>query len=327
MSRTAVLSILLIAQFALIILITTFSGDKLATFKTDEKLLGLTLNDVSGIDIEDAQQKAAVSLVSENGEWLISSADNFPVSEAKIKKFLDEFINMEKSWPVATTEAAAKGFKVTDNDYNKKITFKNKDDVKAVLLLGTSPTFRAVNARIAGKDEIYSLALNAYDVTAKNDDWRDRDLLKVKQEDLEEIAVNNLLLKKNDMVPGGFALDVLNDNEVMSKDGVLSLVDKVTGLTFLNVLGKENKSEYQQDKPLLKFSLKVSGNNIDYLVSEQKNEAKDYVLKASTIPFYFQVAKPAIDALKEVNREKLVEAKPSETPTATPTVAPETATK
>ena len=305
MSRKIVLVILLLLQLGLITLLSINSKDKMSAFRSDDKLINVKIGDVTDFEIQDKEQNKAVSLKKVDNAWVLASEDNFPVSEKKITEFIEKISSINKSWPVATSEETAKTFKVLKDDFNKKITIKKGDEVLALLILGTSPSFNAVHARVDGDVNTYSLQFNVADVSAKSEDWQDKDILRVKKEDIDEIVINSLLLKKDENVEGGFSLNVLDKNEKMNKEGVVSLLDKVTGLRYLKVLGRENKNEYRQDEPYFTFSVKTKDKTVDYRVSE--GEEKDlYVLKSSEFPFYFSVPPYVMQNMKKIDRASLV---------------------
>lgn len=323
MSRNVVLAILLVAQLALVTFICCRSGDKMSAFVSDEKLMNFEVSAIDEIDIKVPDQEL-LTFKKTAGAWEIATGDGFPVAQKKVEHLLKQLSDLTKGWPVGVTEVAAKEFKTDAVGFAKKLTLKSDGAIKSELYLGTSPALRAVHARVDGDDNTYSIPLNAYELSEKNEDWQDREVLRVEKEKIKTISLNGFSLKKDEKAEGGFVLSDLTTLEKMKKSAVASLLDKITGLRFFKVLGKENKAEYKQDTPIFTFSVTtLDDKKIDYIVSPSIDD-KLYIIKSSAVPFYFASAVPPLDALKNLKRADLLDVKKPEEalPTPTPTNAP-----
>ena len=136
--------------------ILTFSGRDTGAFASKEPLLDLTLAKVDKITIVE-EGKPALVLNKKGENWLIPGYFGFPVDQEKLGKVTDKLFGITKSWPVATTGAAWKRFKVSGDKFERKIVFSKADFVLNTLYIGSSPSYRKVHARLKDQDEVYSI--------------------------------------------------------------------------------------------------------------------------------------------------------------------------
>ena len=273
-----------------------------------KKLLDFNADQVDGVRIEDG--KSAVELSKVNQEWRLPGID-FPAANEKVKKFLDKLTTMKRGWPVATTSDAAKRFKVTDTEFERKITFRNGDKTLAVLYLGTAPSYRVLNARLDGSSDIYGIELSTYDAGVKDDDWIDKEVLQHKAEDIASVTMDNgLTLERKD---DKWTLDGLKDNEQPNVKEIETLINKLANLRVDGVLGKEKdlKDKYNFDKTLT-MTLK-DGKTITYNMVEPEKETY-YVLKSSALDDYLRVPGYTMKVFVNLKRDDVVQPKEKDKP-------------
>ncbi|MEM1437006.1 MAG: DUF4340 domain-containing protein [Pseudomonadota bacterium] len=165
----------MIVQLLLIgLLLLTNSGPEVAP----ERLLELEPGRVSGITLAVAAEAdadaSAVELTRSADGWLV---DDRRADDDKIDRLLDQLTTLGPGWPVATTSVAQERFAVTDDGFRKKLTFTLDDGSETALLLGTSPGFKRLHARLPESDAVFSIALGDFDLPAKPADWLDKALL------------------------------------------------------------------------------------------------------------------------------------------------------
>ena len=104
---------------------------------------------------------------------------NLQVDSARVDSLMEALFSERTSWPVASTQEAARRFEVTSGKHQRKLEFHAGDEAIATLYLGTSPSFRRIHAREANSDRIYAIELATYDLPMNRDDWLDKSLLQV----------------------------------------------------------------------------------------------------------------------------------------------------
>ena len=299
----AILSGLLLVQLVLALAVN-LTGDEYGAFESREKLLAFDRQALNGLRIEDEKQH--VRLQRQDGKWLLSEEEGFPADGQSVEGLLDKLAALDKGWPVATTGTAAKRFKVADAQFERKLTLLAGDESLAELYVGTSPGFRKAHVRPAGADEIFAVAFNSWEASAKPDDWIDKDILKLDGDEVQQIEMPGVSLQRQD---DRLRLTDLTAEEETDAEAVKNLLSKLTGLYILASLGTQEKPEWRQDKPALEIRLvEQDGKTLNYRFS-QPTEETYYVLKRSDIPYYLKVGAFSVKPFLETTREKLVRLK------------------
>ncbi|WP_341503310.1 DUF4340 domain-containing protein [Gallaecimonas sp. GXIMD4217] len=163
----------------------------------------------------------SLTLVREDGRWRLPGLGQLPVNERKLERALDQALALEAGWPVASTAASHGRFKVAEEGYERRLSFKAGND-ELVLLLGSSPAFRLSHVRLAGSDAVYQGEISAYQWPLAAEDWLDKGLL----------ALDRLTRIQG----GDFALEHRDEQWTLAGDGqgdataIQALVGKLRGL-------------------------------------------------------------------------------------------------
>jgi hypothetical protein len=150
------LGIVLLAQLVLIA-ITWWPTDP-AAHRT-RPLLNLERDEITAIEIVRKPPEGdpvPVQLVREAGQWTVRSSAGYPASDDKVEKLLDQLLSIEVSGPVATQPSSHEAFKVSDEEYGRRVDVTAGSEHLS-LLLGAS-TSKSVNIRISGEPEVYHVA-------------------------------------------------------------------------------------------------------------------------------------------------------------------------
>jgi hypothetical protein len=301
-----ILSVLLTVQVGLAVILD-MNSNSYSAFQPKEKLLAFDSKQVDGVSI--STQKKSIELKRQNGKWILPEDEGFPANQSAVTGLLDKLTVLQKGWPVATTDEAAQHFKVADDNFERKLTLSSGGKTVATLYVGTSPGYRKVHVRPAGEDSVYSVAFNAWEANAKPDDWIDQDILKLDPKTVQRIDMSGIVLEREG---DKLKLDGLDDKQQTNQQEAKSLLGKLAGLRIESLLGKQDKPDYQQDKPVLDVKLtQTDGKTLEYRFSKPK--AGDYyVLKRSDRADYFKVADFEVSPIKDEARNKLVQVKPEE---------------
>lgn len=301
-----VLSGLLIVQLALALGLN-LTSEEYGAFEPQKKLLAFDRNSIEGLRIADGER--SIELRKRDGKWLLPESGDFPADRNAVGKLLEKLAGLEKGWPVATSSGAAKRFKVGEDVFERKVALLTKDESNPTLYVGSSPGFRKVHVRPEGEDAVYAVAFNTWEANAKADDWIDKEVLNLDEQEVERIDLPGITLQKEGdaLVPAD-----LGELEEGDAEAVGAFVSKLTGLRISSLLGTEAKPEFGQDAPELEAKVARRGGEIlTYRFSKPK-EGDYYVLKRSDMAHYFKVAEFAVKPLLEAGREQLVKAKESE---------------
>ncbi|MBF0107494.1 MAG: DUF4340 domain-containing protein, partial [Deltaproteobacteria bacterium] len=169
----------------------------------------------------------------------------------------------------------------------------------------TSPGYRKVHLRLDNEKEVYAVNFESHKIQTGTNFWRDTDILGIKKEAVKEITINDIKLVQNN---SAWKLQGLKEDEDAITEKTEELVLKITTLGFADVLGTKENSDYSLSHPALDFSVLIDDKNVSYKFSKHKKE-NHYVLKVSTLPFYFKIDEITVKELLGFKREVLVKKK------------------
>lgn len=295
-----ILTGLLVFQVALIALVNINWTS--ASAKAGESLLSVP--DQSAIDqILITQDNKDVVIASDGTTWSLSDMNKLPASEQKISGVLDDLVRLKKTWPVAKTTSAAGRFEVAEDKFNKRVVLKNGDDTLTTLYLGTSPGYKRVHLRIDDEDEIYSAAINGYDISGTAVDWLDKGLLKQQSALLSSLTFNDLTLQKDGTA---WRLADQADNEEPNTEEINKVTDFITNLQVTGLLEQDKVKTIKVLKPAIKITTTVDQNEVSYFAYIHENDA---AVKSSLRDEWFKMAKHSVDNIKDLQRADFVKEK------------------
>jgi hypothetical protein len=263
--------------------------------------------------------------------WQVQSLSGFPAAGARIDTLLERLAGLKRGLPVATSQDALARLKVAESDYEERLTIESGGKAVADLFLGDTAGARRRYLRTAGETAVLEAELSPTDVPTKAEDWTDRALLNLDERDIQRIELPGITLEKAE---GGWRLADPKDGETLDQSKVADLARRLGSLTFVSVLGTEDKPEYGQDAPVLEWRIGLaSGDTPSYRLSRLKTDAEPapaardgateapkpkgpewYVLKVSDRPHYLKVASYTAEGLLSAKREGLL-AQPDIAPT------------
>ncbi len=272
-------------------------------FQASEPLLTFDSSAVDTITISNGDG-TTLSLRKEDGAWQLPKLGGFPADGAAVQRLLGKLAAMKQGWPVATTAAAAPRFKVAPESFERKIVLAHGGQTLAELYVGTSPGLRKVHVRRPEQQAIYAVAFNTFDAPIKTDDWIDKHIAQVDQDELQRIDLPALTLVRE---KEGWRLPDLTDGEEMAAEEARKLAGQVANITISSVL---MKAPAQPGKPLLQYTLTTkSGDRKTFTFYKADGSNDAYLLKTSQRQEYFKVPAFYIDSIKDSSRDKLVRKK------------------
>lgn len=286
----------------------SLSGSNHAAFKAQGPLLAFDADKIDQLSIDESSANS-VTLVKRDGKWILPGSSDFPANGAKVNTLFRELAQLKKGWPIATTAEAAQRFKVADGIHERRIELKSGGKLVGELLLGTSPAFRQVHARVSGDNKVYNVAFANYEAGARTEDWMNRDFLNIPQDKITSISVGDVTLERKD---GKFTMPGLAEGEKLNESEAQRLASAVARPSFDAIDGKGKDALAKLNEPDIQVTIKQGdGGTVTY---KYKKEASGgaYLFASSAHDYVFKVAETSIDAIVKAKREKLVEAKKKE---------------
>jgi len=296
------LAILLAAQLGLALLLALSAGDFGAT-QAGRPLLSFEADEIQRIRIRALAQEP-VMLQRRDQDWLLPDYYEVPASKAKVQEFLAQLAGLEKRLPLATSTAAQQRFKVADDAFERVIElYGDGDEPVAKLYLGDSPGFRRVYARAGDEDTVFELAYGVHQASAKPDDWADRNLLRLPEDELTRVELPDVTLAR---VEDAWQVADPAEGEQSNDQEIRSALQRLSGLGFLSIQGTEPPT----GQPVLELTVeRKSDEPVSYQIYAGTDDA-DPQLRSSAHPWTFSIAKYLLEDLKELTRDKLVKRQP-----------------
>lgn len=295
------LTLLLAAQVGLGIALN-LNRQQLAVFQPTAPLLSFDENGVDAITITGPKGKK-VRLVKKDDKWTLPDTFNAPADQEAVKRLLAGLAAIKKGMPVATSAGAAEHFKVGRENFERHIVLRRKGQPVADFFVGTSPGFRKVHVRLAGSNDILSVKFSTYEAAATADTWLDKNSLHLDEKTIKGITLPGIdLIRKG----GNLVLADLAADEEMNKEAVDTLTGQVAKLSIESILGRQNKKEYNQDKPKLTCSVQLDNGSKRIFTFSQPEKKDWFVVKSSDSDLYFKIGGWQVKPLLNARRDHLV---------------------
>jgi hypothetical protein len=272
----------------------------LAPAVLDQALLELDPEAVSAIEIQDGDGET-LNLVRSGDQWLLPDLGDFPASETRVEQLIERLAGLIRPLPVATSAAAQARFKVADDAFERRLRLRGEGGDLATLMVGDSPGFRRLFARLAGDDAVYDLRLALFDLSVSPDDWLERGRLQLERSDIVRVAGADWILVKRD---DGWRLE--GDDQLPDAAAVDALLSSVASLGYRGVLGTDEKPEYGLATPLLMLEVdRADGSRRTYRIGRIA-DSEDYALKPDDDRYYYRLAAFDLEGLLEQSAATLL---------------------
>lgn len=301
MQRTIIAAAaLLLMQIALAVALN-MTGSQSREVSPASPLFGFVPDAATALEIAGPSGERLTIRKSDTG-WTLPEAFDAPASGDQVNGLLAKLADLKQGLAVATSEEAAKRFKVTETGFERHMVVKKGDETVADFYVGTSPGFRQVHARKAGAQEIVTVALNTFDLETAADKWLDKNLFRLKQEEMGDLVFSDFTLQKKDQT---WQLADLEEGKETAKEAVDDLVNGVSGLTIQEVMNPQEAAALFAGEPALSFTVNLkNGTRLEYRFA--KPEADYFVVKRSDRELYGKVHTIQVENLRKYTKEKLI---------------------
>jgi Domain of unknown function (DUF4340) len=273
-----------------------------------EPLLKLATAQVDAIELSGGDQHTLTLNKIADG-WSLPEHFAAKADAAKVDKLLATLGGLTRPWPVAKTATAGKRFKVDEQNFERKLVFRSQGKPLATLLLGSSPGFRKVHARLEGEAQIYDIPFSTFQASLKPEDWIDRQQLQLKAAEVSAIELPGCRLTRRD---GKIQLEQLADSEQTNQEQAQQLLQQLADLQIRDIHSKADQPLPNPVELRVKLTLKDGGSR-EYGFA--KGDKSGYeLLQVADAPYLYEVNSGLIEQLKQFDRGKLAEAKPASLP-------------
>ncbi|MFZ5652837.1 MAG: DUF4340 domain-containing protein [Pseudomonadota bacterium] len=303
MNRTIQWLALLLGIQLLVALGLHFTGPDLAPGAARVPLLAFDRERVDRLRLEGPEQ-AVVTLEKGDAGWTLKELEGFPADTTKVDQLLARLAELQGGIPAATSAAAQPRFRVSDQDFERRIGLFAGDQALGTLYLGSSPGMGQIHARAGDSERIEVVELAAFDIPVKADDWIDRLLVRVPREQITAIEIAGLRIERVAATEGDeprprWQATGLAEGEQLNQQAADTLADRLAELSIGAVLGRDAKAEYGLDQPALTLTVvRTGGESFTYRIGKSAGNPL-YTLQASSRPEYFRIPSYTAEQLLE----------------------------
>ena len=310
MKRTiTIAAILLMLQIGLVVALQVGGNTAGDLTKPDAPLLGFAADAVTSLEITGPDNDRIV-IQKKDGGWILPDSFAAPASAEQVAALITRLLELKQGFAVATTAGAAKRFKVADDLFQRHVVLKAGESVVGDLYVGTSPSFRQIHVRKAGSNGVVVVELSTYELETAADKWLDKNIMKIKEEEIEALAFADFTLEKKDK---DWQLSGLTEGQTTDAKAAADLVAKASGLTVMSVVKPQEAESLFTASPALTYTLTLKGGGkADFRFVKAEGDA--YVLKQSQRDLYFKVHSLQVDGILKANRDSLIAKTEAEVP-------------
>ncbi len=279
------LATLLVGQL-LLVGVLLFQAKSNATVRPDSALVEFDIQSIDRLSIEDKESSVVLKRVSD--AWQLEESA-VPVNSARIDTLLENLTAARTGWAVATRDESHRQLEVAEDSFNRKVSLFANDEEVASLFVGTSPGLRRSHARVAGSDEVYSVALNDYDIPGNRSDWIETDIVTVD-------SVEQFMIANYTVVADGAGWKVTSgdgEDSEGDKDAIEEFTQQLKNLRVLDVAD----SIPEEAVPV---ALQV-GSGDHQLTYEFVSDDDNYYVSRSDNDNSFKISQSAYNAIADVD--------------------------
>ena len=306
---------------------------------------------VSHIEIQDDPDAKPLILERSDQDWVIASLDGYPAKADKIwdekssvsSALLNRLLEVRVTEPVLTRRESHAVAKVANDAFEKRVVLKDKEgktlaEFFVAAIPGSAGSFYI---RSADDDDVFqSDALTSYALSTSTSSWvGDTAYVDWPKDDVTRVQVSprdgdpvTLVAKtqpneETEPPQEGTSEETKSEKHEerswavegsdvqLDAKKVEDFLGKICSITLEDVVGKKAPEDLDPSKPQVTYeiSFKDGSSKKVSILGKQKN---DFVVKASTSPFFVRVyswslEKPAAFDLKDLMPEKKDEEKPA----------------
>jgi hypothetical protein len=294
------------------------SGEPLFTDLTTDQIVALTIDDDQGNHVELAR----------NGDsWVLPNADDYAIQSDKIDPVLENILAMKTGRLVARNETSFPQLKVGENDFLRRVWFKDSNNKEYIFYVGTLAGAGATHVRRADQNDVYLTdTLSSYDLGSQPKSWIDINYVAIPTDQMEGMMFQNAngtfeFAKTSDDV---WSMKGLEGDEQFNQNNLMSMLTRLSGLQMSEPLGKTDKPEYGMDNPSAVITVLYQPTDGDeqtlvLTIGAQNPDDSSYVAYSDQSGYYVTVAGYTVQDFIDRDKTNFLVQEPTATPEATAT--------
>jgi len=258
-----------------------------------------------------------VTLIRGADGWSVEELASFPADSNKIDELLDKLRGLNVGRPIVSSSRYHASFNVEDdkNEGRVRIWSDSQNAPVIDLILGSSPSYRALHVRRADEDPVFAVSgLAAYDISADSAHWIEKRLIDVPQSALQSLVLRNdsgeFELARDEsgwkiVAPAALAGQTLDDSKIESLLGV------ATSVRMAEPEGPLDEEAQQLFDPVARLTLRWNAGEGDQetvlLVGGKVGDKAQRYVTREGFGFTGAIWETSITALMEQKADELIE--------------------
>ena len=300
----------------IILSVLVFWPRSAATAQSEPAFPDLEASDIVTLTIADGDGNS-ITLHQTTGDWVLSSADDYPAQADKITPLLEKIAGLTLGRLVTRTDSSHRRLQVAEDDFVRRVDLETADGTQHTIYLGSSPSYGATHFRLDGQDETYLTEdLNTWETDSTASAWVDTTYLKISPDQVARMVLENengeFTFTKDDA--GNWKMVGLPVGKTLDEESVTTLLQRATTVNMQAPLGKEEKAEYGMDAPNAVVTLTTDVGEITLRVGAKNPADNTYVVISSQSPYYARVSEFAVAHMVNSVRDDFVQNETTPTP-------------
>ncbi len=303
--KIQLLSVLVLIQVALVAFSLTRESTLQERPSASTPLLDFQVDQISRLEIQGSDGQT-VALKNKDGAWLTET--DFPVKANQVESLLQQLSGLEQGLSIANTEDSIKRFKLSEDNYERRIQLQTGSEKPVTLYLGSGAGAGQTHVRRAGESAVYTARIGTYSAPVEASGWEDTAALQLKPDSVKSLRLGELEVAreapaaepeptdsdgakasaKADEVVWG-ATTPLPDGGIFDTAAFKTALNSLCNLRFSKTLGKTAPDAFGDAAASLEVTLGLEDGERTYQLKPQA-DSEDFVLKVSDNDFYFEIS-------------------------------------
>jgi hypothetical protein len=313
--RNILLSVLVIIQAGLAaFLLWPSTGSNAAA---GALITGVTADTVTGVTIQGDDN--TINLAKAGESWVLPDYGDFPVDTVKVTDLISNVLMIDTSRLVARTASSHNRLQVAADEYVRKVDLTTTDGASKSIFVGSSPSLRATNVRLADDDLVYLTSeVSGTDIRTDVTGWINTTYLQAPTDQVQAVTIENTngLLEFTRVNTDTWTLNGLVADEIFNNNNFTTILTRLGGLNMVEPVGKEAKPEFGLDNPSATVTALLEQEDgtektLTLTIGSKDEGGSNYYAKSSDSEYFVKIASFTGDQFVNDTRDRYLQTPPT----------------
>ncbi len=250
---------------------------------------------ITAIEISDNSNNS-VTLSRENGSWVLSASDNFPVLEQNVSTLIEQLQSIRTGRLVTNTKASHGRLEVSADKYQRRITLRTGGG-DFVVYLGSSPAPSNVHVRLSTQDAVYLTdTISTTTASAQVSNWINTAYIQLDANSVSRVEVinGNGTLQLDRSADNTWQFIGANSDETLDPSLWSSNLTAFTNLRMVVPISTTVEDRFGLSSPLAQVSLHYIENGAEkdatLAIGQQDPTDQNYYALWSLSPYVVKIS-------------------------------------